>query len=134
MGAPSSSARLAFTSGYVYAWEGCDPTIIDELPDFNFGGLQALIEAREGASPAAGPLSRGPVGRPHPNVTKTAPLPRQRSMVLRDGSRGLSLNDHLCGQVWGCESLDQVLDVARTFAEAQVEHGLDPLDDAEVVE
>jgi hypothetical protein len=49
---------------------------------------------------------------------------------MRDGSRGLDLNDRLCRHAWACDTFDELLDVARTIINVRYPV---PLDDAEVV-
>ena len=85
-----------------YAWEGCDPSVIRDLPVFNVAALQDLVDCRS------------PGWDSGPNVTNTAPPPSPVGR-LRDNSRGLGLNDLLCKHAWAVETRDELLDVARTI-------------------
>jgi Bifunctional DNA primase/polymerase, N-terminal len=103
---------------FAYAWDGCDATVIRDLPVFPISALQALIDRA------------GPGSKSVPNITTTAPAPRP---PVRDGfreeSRGLGLNDALCEQVWAVNTEGELLDVAR-----EINLGFPvPLDDAEVI-
>ncbi|MEO1472486.1 MAG: bifunctional DNA primase/polymerase [Pseudomonadota bacterium] len=52
---------------------------------------------------------------------------------MRQGSRGLHLNDRLCARVGECKSSDELLQCAHELNQQFPEAGLEPLDDAEVV-
>jgi Bifunctional DNA primase/polymerase, N-terminal len=81
---------------FVYTWEGCDETVIRELPPFDRAALQRLIEnatsRRVDRSPAR---AEGHVGS-----------------ILRDGSRKLELNDRLVSIVWSVSSEEELLEGA----------------------
>jgi hypothetical protein len=127
---------------HVYQFDGCDETVIRDLPVFNGRALQALIDA-----------SQSLTCNSHPNVTETAPRPGVGGGLgdyatqtelrntrasgrgvgeLRDGSRGQWLNDRLCAHVAHCDTLDDLIDVARTKAQALVDAGYPPLSDEEI--
>jgi hypothetical protein len=93
-------------SGTVYTWEGCDPTVISDLPVLDAGALQRLIDKGSGR--------------------ETAP---DLSGGLRQGSRGLGLNDFLCKHAWAVDSRDELFDLARMFNQDYPT----PLGDEEVV-
>jgi hypothetical protein len=81
---------------FIYSWEGCDETIIRELPPFNGAVLQRLIEKsmppRLDASAAQ--------GETHKKTT------------LRDGSRKLGINDRLVAIVFSVSSEAELLERA----------------------
>ena len=127
-------------SGTAYAWEGCDPGVIRDLPELDARALQDLIDKSPG--PIFRPSHPGQASpRPNlvPNVTPTAPapgspghayVPREGLGVgMRDGSRGLGLNDLLCKHASFVDSRDELLDVARTINQ---DYPM-PLEDDEVV-
>jgi hypothetical protein len=96
--------------GGQYAWLGCDPSVRGHLPPFPVERLTALLERSTAQLREA-----------------TAGHRTQKS--LRDGSRGLGLNDYLCYHAPHCDTFDEVLDCARTWNEEQPR----PLLDAEVM-
>ncbi len=110
-------SRHATERSFRYSWCGCDEDVINDLPPFDQGALISLIES-------------SPTGNPHPNVNHTAPRPGR----LHEGSRGLGLNRYLCSQAWSCDSLDDLLDCARSFVSALADDGHETLDEDEVVE
>jgi hypothetical protein len=71
---------------FVYAWDGCDETVIRDLPPFNGAALQRLIDK----------------SRPQTDISPT----------LRDGSRKLGLNDRLVPIVWSVSSETELLEHA----------------------
>jgi Bifunctional DNA primase/polymerase, N-terminal len=81
---------------FIYTWEGCDETVIRELPPFNGAALQRLIEnsTPRRARPSEG-RAEGYVGS-----------------ILRDGSRKLELNDRLVPIVWSVSSEAELLECA----------------------
>lgn len=101
----------AVDPGIRYAWVDCDPTVIRDLPPFNTDALRRLLEGM--------PPTRPPTGLP--------------ANAYRNGSRGLGLNDYLVAHSWAFEDFDGGLDVARTWNEQLQDHGIAPLDDAEVI-
>lgn len=105
---------------FAYRWDGCDHTVIRDLPPFNVRALQDLIEK------GSAELCR--VSKPHQPDRR-----RSGELELRQGSRGLSLNDYLAKHAPRCETLDEVIDVAQTHVANLVDHGYAPLEDAEVV-
>ena len=77
---------------FAYAWEGCDETVIRDLPPFNVQALQRLLDK----------------ARPDEDVTRRV----KPYIRLRDGSRKLGLNDRLVANVWSCASQDGLIDRA----------------------
>lgn len=104
-------SRHATDLAFQYAWIDCDPTVIRALPPFNVAALRKLLER---ACPA-----------PTPSADPRRPF--------RNGSRGLSLNDHLVAHAWAFDSVDGALDVARTWNSTLAELGFEPLDDGEIL-
>jgi hypothetical protein len=102
-----------------YAWKGCDPSIIANLPPFPRHRLIAFLEK-------------------HPPKTK----PDQRTADrtgFRNNSRGLGLNDYLFSQAWAwgdCEThqerLDAALEKAEQFNEGLPRLGFEMLDGGEL--
>jgi hypothetical protein len=92
----ASWSRHEEDRAFVYTWEGCDETVIRELPPFDRAALQRLIEnatsRRVDRSPAR---AEGHVGS-----------------ILRDGSRKLELNDRLVSIVWSVSSEEELLEGA----------------------
>jgi len=82
---------------FVYAWEGCDETVIRDLPPFNVQALQRLLDK----------------ARPDEDVTRRA----KPYIRLRDGSRKLGLNDRLVANVWSCVSQNGLIDRALLLNE-----------------
>lgn len=107
---------------FAYGWsKGSSIEALNELPAFNVVALQALIDK---ASLRSDPL---------PNVT-TAPPRGLTADQLRDGSRGLGLNDYLCREAPWCDSLDEVIDKARQFADDLANRfGMEALDETEIL-
>lgn len=107
-------SRHPLDPGFQYRWEGCDETVLCDLPVFDPAPLRALLEGRA-------------------SKTGMTPLYSSRSS-FRKGSRGLALNDALVPVVHLFDDLDDALDYARTFNEKFELHGLSPLEDREVVD
>ena len=84
-----------------YAWDGCDETVIRDLPPFPIDKLKALLD-------------------------KQQPAPAKE---LRDGSRKQECNRYLVSRVCYCADFDELLDVARTWNEDLRDHGYEPLED-----
>jgi len=80
----------------IYAWDGCDETVIRELPPFNGVALQRLIDS----------------SRPEQVEGLVTQTGTQTSPALRDGSRKLGLNDQLVAIVWSCSSESELLEQA----------------------
>jgi len=95
--------------GFAYAWDGCDETVIRDLPPFNVQALQQLLG-------------------------KAAAQDVKPQMGLRDGSRKLWLNDLLCSHAMHCDTELELLDVARTANMDLPRRGHAMLEDAVVVE
>lgn len=100
-----------------YAWEGCDETVIKELPPFKCAALDDLIKS--GAALAK---------RRQIDLSMRAPF--------RDDSRGQALNDHLFSiqAHFGFDTFDDMLDYARSWNAHLEGCGRLPLDDGEVVD
>ena len=77
---------------FAYAWDGCDETVIRDLPPFNRVALQKLVDS----------LNPSQLER---IVHRQASSPRP----LRDGSRKLGLNDRLVRIVWEVETETEML-------------------------
>ncbi|WP_127079647.1 bifunctional DNA primase/polymerase [Rhodomicrobium lacus] len=95
-----------------YAWEGCDASVLGELPPFPVDRLNRLLE------------------RTQDDQRKT------RRSAFRQGSRGLGLNDYLVKNAWAFDPdrpLDNALELARQFNDDLIERGMEPLDEAELV-
>jgi Bifunctional DNA primase/polymerase, N-terminal len=109
-------------SGMAYTWLDCDPSVIHHLPVFDADALYRIIDrARSQSIPGA---------KSPPNVTLTAPARAAPARDgLRDGSRGLGLNDRLCAAAWEVDTQEDLLDVARTINASFAV----PLDEREVV-
>lgn len=81
---------------FIYAWDGCDETVIRDLPPFDEAALQRLIE-----KPTHTLSYRSPArGEAHARTT------------LRDGSRKLGLNDRLVAIVCSVSSEAELLERA----------------------
>ena len=93
---------------FAYAWDGCDETVIRDLPPFDVKSLRRLIGDQQ-----------------------SKPKPR---LKMRDGSRGLWLNDNLIRHVCHCDTFDDLLEVARGVNASLADSAVQPLDDGEVVE
>ncbi len=102
---------------FQYKWHECDSGVIRDVPSFRYSALRALVAEKSGA----------------PSQTT-----RDASMraPFRDGSRGLKLNDYIFTQAanFGFDTFDDMLDEARTWNETMANHGLPPLDEAEVLD
>jgi hypothetical protein len=81
---------------FIYAWDGCDETVIRDLPPFNGQALQRLIDN----------------SRPAQVEGLMAQSGTQMGPALRDGSRKLGLNDRLVAIVWSCSSESELLEKA----------------------
>jgi len=98
-------------SGVMYRWaDGVDERVIDDVPPLPVEALRYITSRR-----------------PKPG---TAPAEPQ----TRDGSRGLGLNDYLCSQATYCDTYDELLDVARTYAERFPEIGIEALSEDKIVQ
>lgn len=99
-------------SGHAYTWRDCGPDVLKELPPFPVDRLLALSDSDQPITQAGKKAAAG----------------------FRDGSRKLSLGDYLCGHATWCDGLDELLDVAMTWAADQEEKfGIVPLADSEIV-
>jgi hypothetical protein len=58
---------------------------------------------------------------------------RASQLGFRNGSRGLALNDYLCGHGASCETWDELLDIARTWNENLGRLGLLALPEERVI-
>lgn len=108
---------------FSYGWtKGSGIEALNDLPAFNVAALQRIIDQQTLRSD------------PLPNVTN-CPRAAGRSLdQLRDGSRGLGLNDYLAAQAPWCDSLDDVIDNARSFAgDLANRFGLEMLDETEIL-
>jgi hypothetical protein len=92
--------------GFAYRWDGCDETVIRDLPDFNVAAFTALVGGDK--------LER-------------------RGAELYAGSRGLDLNRYLCSQAWACNGFDEMLDCAHSYNDDLADRGFPSLDADEVV-
>ena len=111
--------------GFVYSWDGCNASVINELPTFNVKALQDLIDSRVAARRSE-PLRN----------TSTLPPAVTRQEGFRDGSRAQALNDFLVSQAWAFDEADlmtSALDVARTWNDNLPKAGYESLDDSEVM-
>ena len=99
--------------GFAYAWDGCDETVIRNLPPFNVQSLQRLLDK----------------ARPQDMILGADP-----HRGLRDGSRKLWLNDLLCSHAMHCDTEAELLDVARTANMDLPQNGLVMLEDDVVAE
>lgn len=107
---------------FCYSWDGCDLSVLPDLPPFDAAALRTLVETRG--------------SKTLPNASCTAPLPapmRLGTGHFRDGSRKLGLNDHLAGVAWSFDSIDGALDAARTWNNRLGDSGLEPMADEEVM-
>jgi hypothetical protein len=102
-----------------YAWQNCDPSVIDDLPPFPLRKLNAFLEK-------------------HPPKTKPEPK-LNTSGGFRCDSRGLGLNDYLVAHAWAwgdCdthqERMNAALDKAGQFNEKLARLGREMLDDDEI--
>lgn len=112
---------------FSYSWDGCDATVIRDLPTFDVAALQALIDGQQVCP-----------NKVFDNVTLLGRPPQAHDILrngMRDGSRGLSLNDALCKHVAFCSDFNELLDKAVTHCMALCDqHGVEMLPHAEVVE
>jgi hypothetical protein len=99
-------------SGHVYAWQDCGPDVLKELPPFPLDHLKRLIDRQR-------------------DLTQTE---RKAIAGYRGGSRKLALNDRLCGQASWCDTLAELLDLARTWNEQQPAAGIEKLDEKEMMQ
>lgn len=84
-------------TGAVYHWKDCEPEVLQDLPVFPVDRLEALIARHQDMSQAE----------------------RKAAAGFRAGSRTLALNDHLCRHGTWCETLGELIDVARTWNQNQ---------------
>jgi hypothetical protein len=81
---------------FIYAWDGCDETVIRDLPPFAVAALRRLIDRTN-------PLQVDRLAaRAETHVSPT----------LRDGSRKLGLNDRLVRIAWSVSSETELLEHA----------------------
>jgi hypothetical protein len=84
---------------FIYAWDGCDETVIRDLPPFDKVALQRLIDNSQ----------------PEQVERLMAQTETQISPRLRAGSRKLGLNDRLVAIVWAVSSETELLKHAFTI-------------------
>lgn len=101
--------------GGVYSWEDCDPRVRDEVPPPHVAAFQALLERT---------LNKGDEDSRRRALAASLGFP--------DGSRKLGLNKYLCKHGAHCASLDDLLDVARSWNEDLPDRGLPSLSDSVV--
>jgi hypothetical protein len=97
---------------FTYAWDGCDESVIEDLPPFDVALLAEFARANSKPEPARA-------------IKPTGEFP--------EGSRGLMLNKLLCAQAGGYTCRDDVLEVARGINDAFSDQGYEPLNDTEVI-
>ena len=83
---------------FIYSWDGCDETVICDLPPFDGAALQLLIDKSD------------------PHLDRSAARAEMHtSSTLRNGSRKLGLNDQLVRMVWSvsteCELLEHAFKI-----------------------
>jgi Bifunctional DNA primase/polymerase, N-terminal len=83
--------------GFAYAWDGCNETVIRDLPPFNVQALRGLFDK----------------ARPVEDMTRRV----KPYIRLRDGSRKLGLNDGLVANVWSCASQNELIERALLLNE-----------------
>src|SRR5215510_8045721 len=83
---------------FVYRWDGCDQTVIRDLPPFKGQVLQRLLDNLK--PPQVEPVNL-----------------RGADLALRDGSRKLGLNDRLVALVWSVSSEMELTVAACAIAE-----------------
>ena len=113
-------SRHAEDRAFRYAFDGCDETVLRDLPVFKMDSLQAILDRKE------------PILKFSRQCNYTAPPPAAPPPLLFNNSRGLGLNRFLCSQAWACETFDDLLDCAHTFNMNLESIGEDPLDDDEI--
>jgi hypothetical protein len=139
-------SRHAEDRTFTYAWDGCDPTVIRHLPIFDVRALHDLttrsagrkeqsarpcVSEEHNALPCVGPE------RNAPRCISTAPAPPPpldrgiRPELFRHGSRKLGLNDALFGQAF--QDHEEALAFARAWNASLRAHGIEPMEDEEVV-
>src|SRR5262245_41988195 len=92
-------SRHAEDKAFVYSWDGCDETVIGDLPPFKGQALQQMLDKPKSTQPGpVKPQGGGDLG-------------------LRDGSRKLWLNDRLVAVVWSVSSAMELTAVACAIAE-----------------
>jgi hypothetical protein len=62
-----------------------------------------------------------------------SPAPPQAHALIPEGKRNATLFNYCRSVVGHCDTLDQLLDAARTWATSRLETGADPVSDAEVI-
>jgi hypothetical protein len=95
--------------GHIYAWSDGGPEVIRTLPPFDVRALHRVLEAHAKRTQVPGRIG------------------------MRDGSRKLFLNDKLCAAVAFTDSLDDLLDFARSLNLDFFECGLEALSDETVM-
>jgi hypothetical protein len=98
-------------TGHVYAWDGCGPEVLRELPPFRLDALQRLLEKR-------------------PARTQDE---RKAAAGFPNGSRELALNAFLCKHAAWCDEQEEVRDLAREWNERLAEMLIDKIDDADAI-
>jgi hypothetical protein len=100
-------------TGAVYHWKDCGPEVLQDLPVFPVERLKALIARHQDMSQAG----------------------RKAAAGFRSGSRTLALNDHLCRHGTWCDTLGELIDVARTWNENQSsQFQIEKLDEKDVMQ
>lgn len=99
-------------SGHAYTWQDCGPDVLKSLPIFPVDKLRNLIGRQQDLSQAE----------------------RKAIAGYRSGSRKLTLNDHLCREVSWCDTLNELVDCARTWNEQQPAAGIEKLDEKDVMQ
>jgi Bifunctional DNA primase/polymerase, N-terminal len=124
-------SRHAEDRSFVYTWDGCDETVIRDLPAFDASALQALIDR---AKPSLNSIEiPTPGSKFEPNATNNCPpaapprLNITKWIARSQNSRGLALNRWLIKQLAACGSLDALLDCARVFDAELIAAGLGSL-------
>jgi hypothetical protein len=79
---------------FSYSWEGCDETVIRDLPPFNEAALRRLVDK-----------------------AKLPTTPRNFRKDLREGSRRLGLNDQLVAKAWSFVDQREMVDEALSYNE-----------------
>ncbi|MBS0242355.1 MAG: bifunctional DNA primase/polymerase [Proteobacteria bacterium] len=110
-------SRHADERSFVYSWDGSDENALRDMPALDVGKLLELTAKAVAA-----------------RNRETLPLISREIGYLRDGSRGLWLNDRLCRDAPWCETCEALLDCGLSHNQALVSYGLEPLSIKEVTE
>ena len=94
--------------GFRYAWDGCDATVLHDLPPFPIQALRRILGS---------------------GTTKTP----KGAGGFREGSRGLWLNDQLVRHAWACDDFNELLDKAQQINGELPRIGHEILDAREVI-